>query len=481
MTRILAIGTGPLFAPDVRVFNAQALRTWQFTRPLIDHGHQVDLVVLAVEGVPLVAQPDTSPLTTVARGEFSYQMFQTTDPAIISAELQRLLDGQNYDCIIAINNNAAAIACRLQTRLPIWADLNGYIMGEAQSRGRVYGSDEYLLHFWQREAIALNRADRFSTCSFKQMYATLGELGAVGRLNRFTCDHPFVNVVPVAVYEEYLDPKSYPARSSYRGMRFPADAFAVLWSGGFNTWTDVDLLAGALSLAMEQVPRMHFVATGGAIPGHDERTYDQFVQTLHETGFGDRCHLLGWVEARELFALYKDCDIGINVDALNYETVFGTRNRLTNMMGAGLTTLSTLGTELTEIIEENKLGYVVPLGDVQAFADALVRAAHHPVERAAMARRALEFCKGNYTYETTMRAVLRWVEAPRRAPDNEEKIFRLPEVTDLASAALNPLQEHGLRSAPDRVASLEQAHADLTALRSKPFFLLYKKLKSFWG
>ena len=480
MTRILAIGTGPLFAPDVRVFNAQALRTWQFTRPLIDHGHQVDLVVLAVEGVPLDNNPETPPLKEVTRGDFSYQLFQTTDPPIITSELQRILDRENYDCVIAINNNAAAVACRLKTHLPIWADLNGYIMGEAQSRGRVYGSDEYLLHFWQREAIALNRADRFSTCSFKQMYATLGELGAVGRLNRFTCDHPFVSVVPVAVYEEYFDPKSFPSTSTYRGMRFPADAFAVLWSGGFNTWTDVDLLAGALSLAMEQVPRMHFVATGGAIPGHDERTYDQFVETLHATGFGDRCHLLGWVEARELFALYKDCDIGINVDALNYETVFGTRNRLTNMMGAGLATLSTLGTELTEIIEENNLGYVVPLGDVQAFADALVRAAHHPVERAAMARRALEFCRKNYTYETTMRAVLRWVEAPRRAPDNEEKIFRFPEAKDLTTVALNPLQDHELRCAPERIAGLEQAHADLTALRRKPFFRFYKWLKNFW-
>jgi glycosyltransferase involved in cell wall biosynthesis len=481
VTRILAIGTGPLFAPDVRVFNAQALRTWQFTRPLIDHGHQVDLVVLAVEGVPLTSDPNKPALTTVVRDNFSYQLFQTTDPVIITAELQRLLDANPYDCVIAINNNAAAIACRLHTVLPIWADLNGYIMGEAQSRGRVYSSDEYLLHFWQREAIALNRADRFSTCSFKQMYATLGELGTVGRLNRFTCDHPFVNVVPVAVYEEFLDPKSFPAPNTYRGMRFPADAFAVLWSGGFNTWTDVDSLAGALSLAMEQVPRMHFVATGGAIPGHDERTYDQFVQTLHETGFGDRCHLLGWVEAREIFALYKDCDIGINVDALNYEAVFGTRNRLTNMMGAGLTTLSTLGTELTEIIEENKLGYVVPIGDVQAFADALVRAAHHPIERAGMARRALEFCRSNYTYETTMRQVLRWVEAPRLAPDNEEKLFRFPEVTDLASVAINPLQEHGLRTDPERIAGLEQSHADLTAIRSKPFFRFFKKLKSYWS
>lgn len=473
MTNILVIGTGPLFAPDVTVFNGQALRTWHLVQPLVERGHNPDLVVLAVEGVVLPPSPSGN-ITVMNRGDFPYRAITTNDHATVLRELQAIHDAKPYDCIVAINNNAAVLACRLRTRLPIWADLNGYIMGEAQCRGRVYGSDEYLLHFWQREAVPLRRADRFSTASFKQMYATLGELGSVGRLGRHNCEHPFVTVIPEAAYEEFLRPESYPALPVYRGKLFPSDAFAVLWSGGFNTWTDASTLAAALSLAMEQVPKLRFVATGGAIPGHDERTYHEFLEAMETTGFTERCHMLGWVEARQLFPIYKECDIGINIDALNYETMFGARNRLTNMLAASMPVLTTLGTEVTDIIDEAGLGYVVPIGDVQGLADALVRAARHPAERKTMGIRAREYCQRHFTYAATTRQLVRWVEAPSRAPDNDERLLRRPDADDLVSVALNPLEEHLNAADPDHLAALRRDSADLAAIRSKFLFRLYK-------
>src|SRR5207248_2462907 len=146
---------------------------------------------------------------------------RATDPLMAVRLLQEVHDAGQFDCIVAVNNNAAAIACKLNSRLPLWADLNGYMMGEAQTKCKTYGSDEYLKHFWARERIALRRADRFSTVSYKQMYATLGELGAVGRLNSHTTAHPFATVIPNAAYEEFLDPASYPEENYFRGPVFP--------------------------------------------------------------------------------------------------------------------------------------------------------------------------------------------------------------------------------------------------------------------
>lgn len=475
MSKILVVGTGPLFTPEVKLFNGQALRTWHFTSPLRDAGHNVALYVYPCEGTPEAAAADGT-IAQARRGTFNYSIIKPTDPLMAVRMLQEVHDAGEYDCIVAVNNNAAALACKLNSRLPLWADLNGYIMGEAQTKCLTDGSDAMLKHFWVRERIALRRADRFSTVSYKQMYATLGELGAIGRLNMHNATHPFATVVPNAAYEDFLDPACYPTENYFRGHVFPDSAFAVLWTGGFNTWTDVKSLAASLSLAMEQHNRIHFVSTGGAIPGHDEVTYQTFVSEMEKTGYADRCHLLGWVEAAYLFALYKECDLGVNVDSLNYETMFGARNRLTNLMAAGLPILTTLGTEITEIIAENNLGYVVKIGKVQEFSDAIVRAAKTPQERKRFATWARAYCKAHFTYETTTHALLKWANEPTLAPDNAEKARLYPGSIPLQEIALNPLEEEALENDRHDLRDLVRSKHELEGLKRRRSYRAIKKL-----
>ncbi|MCX7717918.1 MAG: glycosyltransferase [Candidatus Sumerlaeaceae bacterium] len=479
MTTVLLIGTGPLFAPDVRVFNGQALRTWHFAKPLLAAGHLVDLVVLPVEGQP-PPEPGGDILLEREHAGTQYLLVNRTDANDILQTLQQIHDASPYEAIVAVNHNAAVHACRLATRLPLWADLNGYMMGEAQTKGLVYNSDEYLLHFWQRMRIILRRADRFSTVSHKQMYATVGELAAVGRLNRHTASHNFVSTIPNAASEDFLalaPPANTPhSERRFRGRLFPADAFAVLWSGGFNTWTDTRTLAAALSLAMEQEPRIHFVATGGAIPGHDEITYESFVHEMQKTGFLDRCHMLGWVEARDLPALYSECDLGINIDGRNYETLLGARNRLTNMMAIGLPVLTTFGTEISEIIEEHKLGYVVRIGQVEELVGALVKACRSVTDRRLFAARARKFCAEHFSYDATTRPLQHWLASPTLAPDNAEKARLFPQEKHLDRISLNPLEEEQRVASEFDLPRLVEAQRDLNLLRQKRLYRLYKKI-----
>lgn len=475
MTTILVIGTGPLFAPDVKVFSGQSFRTWHFTKPLVEAGHAVDLVVLPTEGLSDTSDP-TNVVQEHQKGDTRYRMVHSTDAEIIKSALRSVLTQKSYDCIVAVNINAGFHACRLETTLPIWVDLNGYMMGEAQAKCKVYRSDAYLKHFWDRERLALRRADRFSAVSYKQMLAVIGELGAVGRLNQYTFSHQFVSVVPNAAYEEFLDPASYPYERSYRGREFPDDTFAILWSGGFNTWTDTKTLAAALSLAMEQNARIRFIATGAAIPGHDELTYQSFHDEMAKTGFLDRCHMLGWVEAKELFSLHRECDIGINVDSLNYETIFGARNRLTNMMAAGLPVLTTLGTELSELIREQRLGYVVGLEDVAEFSNALLHAASNPNNLRQFAQRAKRYVIENFGYAATTKGLLKWAEEPARAPDNDEKVRRNPEAQTVASVALNPIEEELEYLERLDIPDLLRQKDELAAIRGKLLYRLYKKV-----
>jgi hypothetical protein len=225
LSTILVIGTGPLYSPEAKVFNGQSLRTWHITKPLRDAGHAVDLIVIPTDGYETTA---SEPTTSVRHDTFNYTLINSFRPDQVLPVLQRTVDERKYDGIVSVNVNAASIAARLQSRIPIWADLMGHLMGEAQTKCATYGDDSYLHHFWARERAVLRRADRISVSSHKQMYAVLGELGSVGRLGKATCSHPFVSVIPISASEQFLNmdlqfaeklPKNSSAGQYFRKIR----------------------------------------------------------------------------------------------------------------------------------------------------------------------------------------------------------------------------------------------------------------------
>ncbi|MCX7624902.1 MAG: glycosyltransferase family 4 protein [Candidatus Sumerlaeaceae bacterium] len=480
MKRILVVGTGPLFGPDVTFFSGQAHRTWHFARVLHDAGIDLDLVVLQVEG-DARKDPSQPSLIRAEREGLLYHTVNAANPEEIKQILASRLSESNPDAIVGVNVNASYLACQLPTWLPIWADLYGHLMGEAQAKCLREGDDRLLAHFWQRQRIILRRADRFSTVSLRQKYATLGELGCVGRLNRLTAGYRFIDVIPSAASEEYLNLPTDQHSNESRGKVFPRDAFAVLWSGGFNTWTDPMGLAAALSLAMEQVPGMHLVVTGGEIRGHDEKTFSEFKDKMTQAGLADRCHFLGWIEGSRLLALYRDVDLGLNFDALIYESVFGARTRLTNMMAAGLPVLTTISTEISEIVERHQLGFAVPAGDVNAYSDCLVRAAKNSIECKRRGRRAREFVRKYFSYEETARPLLEWVESPQTAPDNSEKKRLFPHHASPRTIPLNPVEEEAMWLEMHDVHQLALEAHNYRMIQRHPLYRLWKRLKKMVG
>jgi glycosyltransferase involved in cell wall biosynthesis len=422
---------------------------------------------MQTDGLPTDTPEDSELTSTLRHDSFAYTAINSHVPEVVLPILQSIVNSKEYDCIVAINVNAAAIVCRLETRLPVWADLMGHMMGEAQAKCASVNSDDLLAHFWQRQRTVLRRADRVSVSGFKQMYAVTGELGTLGRLGRHTVAHPFCTVIPIIADEQFLNMDMPYAEKYFRGTEFPEDTFAVLWTGGYNTWTDIKSLAAALTLAMEQVPRLRFVSTGGIIPGHDEKTYPAFQEEMRRSGFIDRCHFLGWIEGGLIPHLYAECDLGLNLDALNYETLLGGRNRLVNLMAAGVPVLTTIGTELSEIISENRLGYTVRIGKVQEYADALVRAVKIPLERRQLANRARTYVRQNFAGDHVTKPLLKWVVEPKLAPDNQEKIRLNPDIANLGSIILNPLDGDAKALESGALAEIESLRRENEKLQSE--------------
>ena len=433
MTRILILGAAPLpFEPLKRQYAAN-LRTWHFTRPLLDDGHQVRLIACRL---PETYPEGAEPVILTERERFEYfsvsaELFHDT------GYVQKLADAFDPQAILGVNTHPSSRAVMIDTECPIWCDLNGWIMAEAQTKCHVYDDDRYLSHFWSMEREVLDRADVISTVSEAQAHATLGELAVRGRLGRKNFGYRFVHRVPNAIAEvDYRHDKKV-----FRGTLANEDDFVVLWAGGYNTWTDVDLLFEALTTAMEEVPELRYVSTGGAIDGHDEITFANFRRRIEQSPFADRFHFAGWVPTEDVPSYYFESNLGINVDSYNYETIFGARNRLNDMMKVGLPMLTTTGTEISRQVAEHGLGLTCDTGDAPAFAERLIWAARHRDQLPAMAEAARTFALEEFSYERTTAPVRAWAKDPRRAPDLGQPVDLRPvdifneETTSKSSSA----------------------------------------------
>jgi len=407
--RILMLGIGPLPSDNTTKIHGSCFRTAQFIDPLLDDGHVIRLVAMRITGLEERFETEVFQ----EQGKLSYYSVDEVSCFRNDEYLQRHHDAFQPDGIIGVNAFPSTCACKLRTQAPIWADINGYSMGEAQTKAFKERNDFYVLHNWRQEKPALERADKFSSASDLQRHILVGELGAVGRLNQYTMGYELVHTVP----EGRKDEGPLTARSDRTAMGLPQDALLILWSGGFNLWCDVETMFQGLERAMARDPRICFVSTGGSIDGVDEQTYPCFQALAAQSRFRDRFHLEGWIPFEQVPDYFLNADVGINVDALCYESRYGARNRITDMMKAGLPILTTLGTEISRIVEDARCGITFPIGNVEALASAIGHCAAHSEELKAMGQKGREYFQKYYTFEETTKPVRLWASNPRHSPD----------------------------------------------------------------
>jgi glycosyltransferase involved in cell wall biosynthesis len=323
------------------------------------------------------------------------------------------------EALVGASLYGSAALARADLDLPFWADQFGHAMAEAQAKAAVEGRNWPVAHTWSLVAPVLRAADRVSVVSERQRYAAIGELGAVGRLTGETCGYDFTAVIPCALVPASERPGASlpPGERVVRGRLVPQDAFVVLWSGGFNVWSDVDTLMKGLEAAMDREARLHFVATGGAVPGLDRSTWDRLAGLVERSGHRARFHLEGWVAAERVAAYEAEADLGILTDRAIYEGLLGSKNRIVQWMGSGLPVVYNRIGDIGELLEERHLGLTFPPLDERALAERLAWAAAHGQELRQLAERARVHAHRELTFEATTRPLVEWASAPQRAPD----------------------------------------------------------------
>ncbi|MCX7044621.1 MAG: glycosyltransferase family 4 protein [Candidatus Sumerlaeota bacterium] len=393
---------------------APALRTWSIAEYLARRGHEIVVAVAPFGGAPTRGWEQASD-TTLPGG---IELWRVAFDAPTIGEMCRALNAQKpFAAAVATSDIMCASLAQAHLPCPIWLDFNGHLMAERQMLAAVHENDDSIRDQWNLVVPSLLWGDRFSTCSEPQRHALLGELLLAGRINERSDPERLVINMPPVIPSVELKPTAAVAR----GRRIPQDAFIVLWTGGYNTWTDVDTLFEGLRRTMEREPRLYYVSTGGAIEGHNIRTFQRFEALIAASPLRERFVMAGWVPLEEVRNYYAEADVAVNIDADTIEGRLGHRNRITEWILAGTPVVSTALSAITQSLAAENAISVFSIGDAQGFCDALL--AHHanPLLGKEQNQRARAWIERHYAPDAVYAPLAAWAADPKPAPDTARR------------------------------------------------------------
>ena len=425
MSRVFLIGTGPLPTEDPRELGFPQLRTRQMLLPLLDAGHEVMLACLTRRGLdgPSDRSPAGRPVevtvpTSKGARRMQHAVVRPDEPGrfLMLRDLRR--DFGPDVTVTAGPFLPMAAGARAAGDEPLWVDVPGDPMCEAQAKAHRSGSVDPIHRYREMLGQALARGDRFSVISPSQRGTLVGALGLAGRLTGDALGDELVHVIRGSVEGVHAPGSGVDASRSALPVGFPdlpREAWVVLFCGGYNNWLDGDTMLHGLLAAMEAEPRIRFVSTGGALAGHDEGTYHRFRAGAEASHYADRFHFCGWVPTATLPAVYRRADLTLSADRPCYEAEFGARTRILESLERGVPVASTDLCDLTSELAANDLLLTFPPGDPGSLADLIVHACRD--ERGGEDTRARWAAqRTRYGLSETTAPLLQWVREPVRSP-----------------------------------------------------------------
>ncbi len=406
MARVLLIGSGPLPHENPECLGFPQLRTDGFLRVLLQAGHEVLLVLLVSE--PAAEDPETvSPPGYAAPFQLLKVQEESGDWLVRTRKWKE--ETRPHVVVSAGPYNPARLAAMVVDEEPLWVDIPGDPFAEAQAKSAHVWSEEQVdptAQMWAAYGPALERGDAFSTISHAQRYALLGQLGILGRLPAAPLGRKWVHVVPAAFRFGALE------RAAPR-VRAPDSDLVVALAGGYNTWLDADTLLQGLLLAMNLLPGLQVVSTGGGIPGHHMETYEGFRTLAMASPHANRFTFHGWVPHRAVPELLARAHVGICVDRPGHEPELGTRTRVLFYLHQGLGVLATPRSELTRELAGLRMIFPLRSGDPQHLAAGLEHVARKGQD-GAQVRRAQGFLEGRHDEVQVLAGLLEWLQVPAR-------------------------------------------------------------------
>lgn len=305
----------------------------------------------------------------------------------------------------------------------------------------------------------LTHADFIVCASEKQRDFWLGQLTSLGRINDLTYRadpslRNLIDVVPFGIDEAPPVQERHGIRGAVEGISETDKV--VLWGGGIYDWFDpLTLIRAVESLSRRHDDlRLFFLATqhpnpdiGAMRMAVDARTLAASLGVLGTSVFFNE----RWVAHDRRADYFLDADLGVSTHLDHLETSFSFRTRLLDYLWAGLPIVNSAGDAFGGVIRDERLGRVVPPGDVEALECALEELLYD-ADEAARARAAVAAYAPGLRWRTAVAPLLAFCANPEPAADRRR-------LQVAGAAAREALAIEALASAGERAALRSDADA----------------------
>ncbi|WP_026370228.1 glycosyltransferase [Kallotenue papyrolyticum] len=278
----------------------------------------------------------------------------------------------------------------------------------------------------------LRLGDFFICASERQRDFWLGALGSLGRLSPelYQTDPTFralIDVVPFGIQPEPPTRRQAVLKGVVPGIG--AHDRVVLWGGGIWDWLDPLTVIRAMALIARQRDDVKLFFLGAQHPNTADvprmAMYDRAVALAEELGLLNRVVFFNdrWVPYGERASYLLEADVGVSAHLEHIETRFAFRTRLLDYIWSALPMVVSAGDALADVVVTEGLGRVVPIGDAEAYAQAVLDLLAHDDPRAAY-HAAFSAVQQRYTWPQVLQPLIRFCQQPRYAPDKRRHAAR---------------------------------------------------------
>jgi len=270
----------------------------------------------------------------------------------------------------------------------------------------------------------LVRGDYFICASDKQRDLWLGFLAALGRVNprTYSADSTLRRLIDVVPFGLPDDPPRH-TRPALRGVvpGIGLDDDIVIWGGGLYDWFDPATLIRAIDKVRVARPtvRLYFLGTRHPKPDIMESGVATEARRLADSLGLSGSHVFfndDWVAYEDRQNYLLEADIGVSLHLDHLETAYSFRTRMLDYLWTGLPIVATAGDGFAQIISDGGIGIVVPGGDVDGVATALVELLSDPVARQRCKERAVAVA-ARFRWSAVLEPLVSFCTAPHGAPD----------------------------------------------------------------
>jgi glycosyltransferase involved in cell wall biosynthesis len=268
------------------------------------------------------------------------------------------------------------------------------------------------------------RGDFFVCASEKQRDLWLGFLSAAGRVNpaNYQADPALRRLIDVVAFGL----PDHPPQATRRALKgvvegIGPDDEVILWGGGVYDWFDPLTAIRAVDRVRRERPgvRLFFLGVRHPNPAIEESKVLVEARALAaELGLAGT-HVIfneDWVAYEDRPNYLLDADVAISLHIEHVEAAYSFRTRILDYMWAGLPIVATRGDTFADLIARHDLGRVVPGGDVEAVAAALIELLADGQRRAACRARALEVAQ-RFVWSEVLRPLVAFCADPSPAAD----------------------------------------------------------------